>query len=95
MDAGTGAGARRWDARGAGASGSRRHGRAAGRRGRGRQARARQASNSRRGRAGLGWLRGRRAAWELGARPGRADWPWAVYSVHSAHFRSVLTRFFS
>ena len=30
----------------------------------------------------------------LGARPGRAAWPWAVHSVHSAHFRSVLTRFF-
>ena len=29
------------------------------------------------------------------ARPGRLGWPWAVHSVHSAHFRSVLTRFFS
>ena len=28
-------------------------------------------------------------------RPGRLGWPWAVHSVHSAHFRSVLTRFFS
>ena len=28
------------------------------------------------------------------ARPGRLGWPWAVHSVHSAHFRSVLTRFF-
>ena len=63
-------------------------------RARDRQARARQAGRSRRGRAGLDWLGGRRAAWELGARPGRAAWPWAVYSVHSAHFRSVLTRFF-
>ena len=27
--------------------------------------------------------------------PGRLGWPWAVHSVHSAHFRSVLTRFFS
>ena len=29
------------------------------------------------------------------ARPGFLGWPWAVHSVHSAHFRSVLTRFFS
>ena len=28
------------------------------------------------------------------ARPGRLGWPWAVHSVHSAHFRSVLTLFF-
>ena len=28
------------------------------------------------------------------ARPGHLGWPWAVHSVHSAHFRSVLTRFF-
>ena len=35
-----------------------------------------------------------RAAWALGARPGRLGWPWAVHLVHSAHFRSVLTRFF-
>ena len=46
-------------------------------------------------RAGQGRLGGRRAAWALGARPGRLGWPWAVHSVHSAHFRSVLTRFFS
>ena len=38
--------------------------------------------------------RGRRAAWALGARPGRVGWPWAVHSVHSAYFRSFLTRFF-
>ena len=47
---------------------------------------------------------GMQVAWALGARPGlrardlgagRAGWPWAVHSVHSAHFRSVLTRFFS
>ena len=49
----------------------------------GRQARARQ------GAASLG------VAWELGAQPGRLGWPWAVHSVHLAHFRSVLTRFFS
>ena len=40
-------------------------------------------------------VRSRGAAWALGARPGRAGWPRAVHSVHSAHFRSVLTRFFS
>ena len=57
---------------------------AGGRRADGRQRRA--------GRAQQG--RGRRAAWALGARPGRAGWPWAVHSVHSAHFQSVLTRFF-
>ena len=40
--------------------------------------------------------RGRRTAWAVGARPGVVlGWPWAVHSVHSAHFRSVLTRFFS
>ena len=49
------------------------------------------------------WARGRQAlgarqacARRAGrARPGRLGWPWAVHSVHSAHFRSVLTRFFS
>ena len=30
----------------------------------------------------------------LGSWPGRVGWPWAVHSVHSAYFRSVLTRFF-
>ena len=49
--------------------------------------------------AGAGGLQGAvRAAgrrWACGAaRPGRLGWPWAVHSVHSAHFRSVLTRFF-
>ena len=43
-----------------------------------------------RGACGAG-LAGRKAR-GLGA--GRAGWPWAVHSVHSAHFRSVLTRFF-
>ena len=43
-----------------------------------------------RGRAG----RAQQGRWALGARPGRLGWPWAVHSVHSAHFRSVLTRFF-
>ena len=43
---------------------------------------ARQAGAGRAGRARPGCL-----GW-----PGRLGWPWAV---HSAHFRSVLTRFFS
>ena len=78
----------------------------AGARAAGRQARARQ--GSRRGRAGRwAWARGAlgvgalgvgargaRPGRGLGARPGRLGWPWAVHSVHSAHFRSVLTRFF-
>ena len=42
-------------------------------------------------RAGQGWLGAGQAAWALGARP----WPWAVHSVHSTYFRSVLTRFSS
>ena len=53
-------------------------GRAAGRWARGRALGARQAGAGRAGRA----------------QPGRLGWPWAVHSVHSAHFRSVLTRFF-
>ena len=63
-------------------------GRAAGRWARGRQALgARQAGAGRA--AGRRWARGRQA---LGARGARGlGWPWAV---HSAHFRSVLTRFF-
>ena len=61
------------------------------------------------GRAGAGCAGTAQAAWARGARalgrqalgragsgrPGRAGWPWAVHSVHSAHFLSVLTRFFS
>ena len=62
-------------------------GRAAGRAG-GRRAGGRRAGRAQQGRS-------RRAAWALGARPGRLGWPWAVHSVHSAYFRSVLTRFFS
>ena len=58
------------------------------------------------GRAGAGraagrWAHGRAlGARQAGAgcaghaRPGRLGWPWAVHLVHSAHFRSVLTRFF-
>ena len=71
---------------GVGATGrGERHGRARGQLG-GRRARGRAAGVGARG-AGRG-----RAAW---AWPGRLGWPWAVHSVHSAHFRSVLTRFFS
>ena len=48
------------------------------------------------GRAAGRWARGRvlgaRQAGAGRARPGRLGWPWAV---HSAHFRSILTRFFS
>ena len=46
-----------------------------------------RASGSGAGRAAGRWERGR-------ARPGRLGWPWAVHSVHSAHFRSVLTQYF-
>ena len=79
-------------------------GRAAGARGpqqaRGRQARggargrARQQARARAERARQGWLGGRRAAWALGMRPGRAGWPWAVHSVHSAYFWPGSTRYF-
>ena len=80
---------RRWRARSAGGRASgRRCGRARARAGSGMAGRAgAQAGRSRRGRAG-------RWAWALGARPGRLGWPWAVHSVHWAHFRSVLTRYF-
>ena len=40
------------------------------------------------------WAQAQAGGRALGARPGRLGWPWAVHSVHSAHFRSVLTRFF-
>ena len=67
----------------------------------------RQARGARRRAAGA-WARAREGERQLGAgaggrqgagraghaRPGRLGWPWAVHSVHSAHFRSVLTRFF-
>ena len=76
-------------------AGSRQGARAAGARTEGRAGRARQQARARAERAGQGRLGGKRAAWALGARPGRLGWPWAVHSVHSAHFRSVLTRFFS
>ena len=51
-------------------------------------------------RAGRGGRRGRarrtrgRAGWALGARPGRAGWPWVVHSVHSACFWPGSTRYF-
>ena len=61
----------------------------AGRWARGKQARGRQATVC--GAHGA-CAAGARQAPGLGA--GRAGWPWAVHSVHSAHFRSVLTRFF-
>ena len=64
----------------------------AGRQGHGRW-RARARTGERQLGAGAG---GRQGAGRAGrARPGRLGWPWAVHSVHSAHFRSVLTRFFS
>ena len=73
------------------ASGSRAR-RARGRAGDGRQARGQAWL----GRAGAhGWAHGARGARPAWARPGRLGWPWAVHSVHLAHFRSVLTRFFS
>ena len=67
---------------------------------RGRALGARQAGAGRA--VGRRWARGRQAlgARQAGAgraghaRPGLLGWPWAVHSVHSAHFRSVLTRFF-
>ena len=75
-------------------AGARQGARAAGARTEGRAGRARQQARALAERAGQDRLGGRRAAWALGARPGRLGWPWAVHSVHSAHFRSVLTRFF-
>ena len=102
-----GAGRSAWGAQAAaararGAQAGARAGVGAAGRGRARGA-ARQGARAagRQGAAGVG-TRGAgrgRAAWALGARPGRwargLGWPWAVHSVHSAHFRSVLTRFFS
>ena len=57
-----------------------RHGRARG---------ARKQLGDRRARQGLAGARQGAA----GAQAGRAGWPWAVHSVHSAYFRSVLTRY--
>ena len=66
--------------------------------GRRRQAAAARERSGGRGRArqlGAG-AGGRQGAGRAGpARPGRLGWPQAVHSVHSAHFRFVLTRFFS
>ena len=49
-----------------------------------------------RGAAGRAELARHRRGARGHARPGRGlgAWAWAVHSVHSAHFRSVLTRFF-
>ena len=56
------------------------------------------------GRQALAGARTRRQAWlarqvgagarGLGARPGRAGWPWDVHSVHSACFWPGSTRYF-
>ena len=56
-----------------------------------RRARARGASSRARQARGRG-ATGAQGVSGLGA--GREGWPWAVHSVHSAYFRSVLTRFF-
>ena len=64
----------------------------------GQQARGRQATARGACAAGARKARGLDAgpaAWALGARPGRTGWPWAVHSMHSAYFRSVLTRYCS
>ena len=48
--------------------------------------------------ATVGWARrwaGALGVLALGTQPGRTGWPWAVHSVHSAYFRSVLTRYCS
>ena len=45
--------------------------------------------------SGVRGARGVRSRGAAGALPGRAAWPWAVHSVHSAYFRSVLTRYCS
>ena len=54
------------------------------------QAGERQARGARQGAAAGA---GAREACGLGV-AGRAGWLWAVHSMHSAHFRSVLTRYF-
>ena len=91
-------GAHRWQLGAAGRWAScRRAGRAAGARAAGAggaRGRARQQARAHVERARQGWLGSRRAAWALGVRPGRAGWPWAVHSVHSAYFWPGSTRFF-
>ena len=49
--------------------------------------RGRAAARRRRRRATGRWARGKQALGSRGARS--LGWPWAVHSVHSAHFRSV------
>ena len=92
-----GVGAGRWvSGRAAGARGAER----AGGRGQARGARraGRQARGARRaGRRARGALLAGRRPGQAGARQqarARAGWLRAVHSVHSAHFQSVLTRFF-
>ena len=48
-----------------------------------------------RARASGSWAQAQAGGRALGALPGRLGWPWEEHSMHSAHFRSVLTRFFS
>ena len=72
----------------AGRAGARRGGR---RTGAGARARARASGSWVQAQAGGRALGVRRAGRALLRRLG---WPWAVHSVHSAHFQSVLTRFF-
>ena len=74
--------------------------------GRGAQAGLRGRAGRRQQRASAAGVRGSWAQAQAGGRalgarqgagrtrPRRLGWPWAVHSVHSAHFRSVLTRFF-
>ena len=84
-----GAGAQATAARGRGAR-RRASGRHAGRAGK------RQARGARQGAAAGAGARGAHGLGMTGrwARPGRSSWLRAVHSVHLAHFRSVLTRYF-
>ena len=54
-------------------------------------ARDRRAGRARQGAAAGAGVRGA----GLAGRPGRAGWPWAVHSVHSACFWPGSTRYFS
>ena len=72
----------RWAGRWARRAGSRRWG------ARARRGRARGSRTGAQGAAGE--ARGRQVLGAGRVRPGRLGWPWAVHSVHSAHFRSVF-----